>query len=262
MKPLICLSLLAALLMPASARAQHEGHGAAGADQVGSGSVSFQTGCAPAVKDGMNHAVALLHSFWFAEAIAAFNKVLASDPSCAIAHWGIALSEWGNPFAGLRAPQQIERGRAAIEKAQATGSPNAHDRAYIDAAAKLFTDGSAATQGARTAAYAQAMEAIVRAYPDDTEAKIFAALAINQTAQASDKTYAQQLKAAGILEPLFSKYPKHPGLAHYIIHAYDHPPLAGKALDAARRYASLAPAVPHALHMPSHTFTRLGLWQE
>jgi hypothetical protein len=262
MRNLTVLSLLSMLVLPMPALAQHEGHAAAGSDKVGSASVNFPTSCAPALRADFNRAVALQHSFWFAEAIAAYNRILAADPTCAIAHWGIALSEWGNPFAGLRAPQQIERGKAAILKAQSTGSPTPPERAYIDAAAKLFTDGSAATQRARTVAYAQAMEQLARSHPDDMEAQIFYALAVNQTAQPNDKTYAQQLKAATILEPLFARHPSHPGLAHYIIHAYDHPPLAPKALDAARRYASLAPAVPHALHMPSHTFTRVGLWKE
>ena len=258
--PVFCVLFI--LTIPAPALAQHEGHGAAGADKVGSESVSFDTSCAPAVRADFNRAVALLHSFWFAQAIDGFNKILAADPACAMAHWGIALSEWGNPFAGLRAPQQIERGRAAIQKAQATGSPTPRERGYIEAAAALFTDGAAATQRARTVAYADGMEKVARAHPADTEAQIFYALALNQTALPSDKTYAQQLKAAAILEPLFKQHPSHPGLAHYIIHAYDHPPLAPKALDAARRYASLAPAVPHALHMPSHTFTRVGSWKE
>jgi hypothetical protein len=179
-----------------------------------------------------------------------------------MAHWGVALSRWGNPFAGLRSAQQIELGRTAIQKAQATGSPTPRERAYIAAAAELFTNGDAATQRARTLAYEKGMERVVRENPGDMEARIFYALAMNQTALTSDKKYSQQLKAAAILEPLFKEHPKHPGLAHYIIHAYDHPPLAEKALTAARSYASLAPAVPHALHMPSHTFTRVGLWKE
>jgi tetratricopeptide (TPR) repeat protein len=261
MKLIIGLTAVVALTISVAAVAQHE-HAGAGADQVGSDNVSFQTSCAPALRQDFNRAVALLHSFWFAEAIAGFNGVLAKDPSCAMAHWGIALSRWGNPFAGLRAPQQVTLGREAIQKAQTTGSPTPRERAYISAAASLFTDGDAATQRARTLAYEQGMERVVREYPADMEARIFYALAANQTALASDKKYTQQLKAAAILEPLFKEHPKHPGLAHYIIHAYDHPPLAEKALGAARSYASLAPSVPHALHMPSHTFTRVGLWEE
>jgi hypothetical protein len=264
MKHAIVLALavvLAAQPLFGQAQPQHD-HAAAGGDQVGGDSVSFLTSCAPALRQDFNRAVALLHSFWFAQAIAAFEGVAAKDPSCAIAYWGVALSRWGNPFAGLRSPQQIELGRAAIQKAQAAGSPTPRERAFIDAAAELFTSGDAGTQRARTVAYEQAMERIVRDFPGDMEARIFYALAVNQTALASDKKFSQQLKAAGILEPLFNEHPKHPGLAHYIIHAYDHPPLAEKALSAARSYASLAPAVPHALHMPSHTFTRVGFWKE
>jgi predicted Zn-dependent protease len=263
MKSIIGLVLSCAIVVqsPAVARQQHD-HGPAGADQVGSASVSFETSCAPALRTEFNRAVALLHSFWFAQAIAAFEAVAAKDPSCAMAHWGVALSRWGNPFAGLRSPQQIELGRAAIQRALGTGKPTPRERAYIGAVAELFTSGDAATQRARTLAYEQAMERLVREYPADIEARIFYALSVNQTALTSDKKYSQQLKAAAILEPLFKEHPKHPGLAHYIIHAYDHPPLAAKALDAARSYASLAPSVPHALHMPSHTFTRVGLWKE
>ena len=261
MKLVLAFAASAVARLPVPASAQHE-HAAAGADQVGSDSVSFLTSCAPALRQDFNRAVALLHSFWFAQAIATFDGVAAKDPSCAMAHWGVALSRWGNPFAGLRSPQQIELGRAAIQRALTTGTPTPRERAYIAAAAELFTSGDAATQRARTVAYEQGMERVVRGFPGDMEARIFYALAANQTAVASDKKYSQQLKAAAILEPLFKEHPKHPGLAHYIIHAYDHPPLAEKALAAARTYASLAPAVPHALHMPSHTFTRVGMWKE
>jgi hypothetical protein len=260
MKSVLGLAASLLLVLSLSVSAQHE-H-TAGADQVGSDSVSFMTSCAPALRQDFNRAVALLHSFWFAQAIAAFDGVAAKDPSCAMAHWGVALSRWGNPFAGLRSPQQIELGRVAIQRAVTTGSPTPRERALIAAAAELFTSGDASTQRARTVAYEQAMERIVREFPGDMEARIFYALSVNQTALASDKEYSQQLKAAALLEPLFKEHPKHPGLAHYIIHAYDHPPLAEKALGAARRYASLAPSVPHALHMPSHTFTRVGLWKE
>jgi len=261
MKLLTCVVLACVLAAATPAVAQHD-HPEGGADQVGSASVSFQTSCAPALRAEFNRAVALLHSFWFAQAIAAFDGIAAKDASCAMAHWGVALSRWGNPFAGLRSPQQIQMGSAAIDRALKTGSPTPRERAYIAAAAELFTSGDAATQRARTLAYEQGMERVAGAYPADMEARIFYALAVNQTALASDKQYSQQLKAAGILEPLFKEHRTHPGIAHYIIHAYDHPPLAEKALEAARSYAALAPSVPHALHMPSHTFTRTGLWKE
>jgi hypothetical protein len=252
-------SVLAAILVvPAGALAQHERHAAA--QQLGS--VSFQTSCLPAVSADFNRAVALLHSFEFRDAQAAFNTVLGKDPSCAIAYWGVALCQWGNPFAGIKSGPPLERGAAAAQQAMAIGRATARERAYIAAAAELFRNAATVSHLDRTIAYARAMEALQRDFPDDVEARIFYALALNQTAPTTDKTYAIQLEAAAILEPLWMKYPDHPGLPHYIIHAYDHPPLAAKALDAARRYAKIAPSAPHALHMPSHTFTRVGFWEE
>ena len=257
------IAVLAACLLTASAAsAQHESHGAASPDLIGSASVKFQTSCVPPLEADFNKAVALLHSFWFPEAIKAFEGILAADGNCAMAHWGIAMSQWGNPFAGIKPARTVELTRAAIEKAKTTGSPTPREKAYIDAVAQLVTASDPGSHGARIGAYEAAMEKVARDNPNDTEATIFYALAVNQTAPPTDKTYAKNLKAAGILEPLFEKMPTHPGLAHYIIHAYDAPPLAEKALVAARKYASLAPAVPHALHMPSHTFTRVGSWQE
>jgi hypothetical protein len=244
------------------ALAQHEDHGAHAPDQIGSASVKFDTSCAPTVRDDFNKAVALLHSFWFPEAIKAFEAVAQKDPTCALAYWGVAMSQWGNPFGGQRSPQAIERGQATVTKARTTGSPTPRERALIDAVAILFSSTDAGTQRNRILSYEDAMKKIADAHPNDVELRIFYALAVTQSASPSDKTYAKQHEAAGILEPLFKQMPQHPGLAHYIIHAYDAPPLAPKALDAARRYAALAPAVPHALHMPSHTFTRVGYWKE
>lgn len=249
------------VLVPTLALAQHEQHGGS-PDQIGATHVKFETSCAPAVRDDFNKGVALLHSFWFPEAIAVFNDILKRDQGCAMAHWGIALSTWGNPFVGIKNPNAVEQTRVAIERARTTGAPTPRERALIDAVAQLTTDATPGTHAARIAAYETAMAKVVADHPADNEIKMFYALAVNQTAPASDKTYAKQIKAAAVLEPLFAKMPEHPGLAHYIIHAYDAPPLAPKALDAARRYASLAPAIPHALHMPSHTFTRVGHWKE
>ena len=256
-----CLCAVLAASAPAWAQGDdHSQHKGMAGSNVGT--VSFDTSCNPAVKDGFNHAVAELHSFWFPEARAGFEAVLKDDPACAIAYWGIALTHWGNPFAGLRSPQAIGAGKAVIEKGQATGSPTARERGYIDAVAGLFSSADPGTQRARIVAYEGATELIAAKNPADTEARIFWALAIAQTALPTDKTYAQNLKAAEILEPLYKKMPNHPGLAHYIIHAYDVPALAERALPAARAYADIAPSVPHALHMPSHTFTRAGLWTE
>ncbi|MGH9346126.1 MAG: tetratricopeptide repeat protein [Vicinamibacterales bacterium] len=239
---------------------QHESHAGPSPDQLGT--VHFETSCSPAVRGELNRAVALLHSFEYRPAMETLTKVLERDPSCAVAYWGIALCHWGNPFAGLKTGPPLERGRAAAEKGLATGTPTPRERAYVAAAAELFTNADTVPHRERTLAYARAMEALQRDFPQDVEARIFYALAVNQTAAPTDKTYAAQLKAAAILEPLWKEHPDHPGLPHYIIHAYDHPPLAAKALDAARRYAKIAPSAPHALHMPSHTFTRVGYWTE
>jgi tetratricopeptide (TPR) repeat protein len=248
------------LAQPAFVAAQHGEHAGAGAEKLGT--VHFETSCAPAVAADFDRAVALSHSFEFRPAIESFDRVLAGDPACAMAHWGIAMAYWGNPFAGVRATAALEQGLAAVVKARTTGSPTPRERAYIDAVATLFENHATIPQRDRVLAYERGMDAVVRANPQDLEATIFYALAVNQTALPTDKTYAPQLKAAGILEPLFARFPDHPGLAHYIIHAFDHPPLAARALDAARRYAAIAPSAPHALHMPSHTFTRVGSWKE
>jgi tetratricopeptide (TPR) repeat protein len=243
------------------ANAQHD-HASASGEVLGK--VDFRTSCNPDVRAEFNRATALLHSFEFSRAIEAYSSVLKKDPSCAVAHWGIVLSQWSNPFGGVRPPLVIERGQEAVARARAWtgGKMDARERAYFDAAALLFDGAPKVPQRDRTLAYERAMEKIVADHPDDMEAKIFYALAVNQTALPTDKTYANQLKATGILEPLYRDHPDHPGLAHYIIHAYDHPPLASRAIDAARRYAKIAPSAPHALHMPSHTFTRVGYWQD
>jgi tetratricopeptide (TPR) repeat protein len=226
------------------------------------GQVQFETSCSPGVAAPFNRAVALLHSFSFSTAREAFAQVAKQDPTCAMAHWGIAMATWGNPFAGLRADWVLTAGSAAVEHARSAGKPTPRERSYVEAVAELFKDAGKVDQRARVLAYEKAMERLHADHPADREGAIFYALAVNQTALPTDKTYAQQLKAAAILEKLWADQPQHPGLAHYIIHAYDHPPLAGRALEAARRYATIAPSAPHALHMPSHTFTRVGYWQE
>ena len=263
----IATALAAALLAPGVALGQHEEHSANQianqiADQIGSASVRFENSCAPAVRDDVNKAVALYHSFWFPEAIKMFDSIAQRDASCALVYWGIAMSQWGNPYAGLKSAEIVQRGRATIDKGKTTGSPTARERALIDAVAILYSSPDPATHRDRVVRYEEAMRRVAADNPKDIELRILYALAITQSALPSDKTYAKLLQAANILEPLFKEMPMHPGLAHYIIHAYDAPPLAQRALTAARRYASLAPAAPHALHMPSHTFTRLGYWSE
>jgi tetratricopeptide (TPR) repeat protein len=253
--------LCAVVVLASPAVAQHE-HQAGARPGEKLGTVRFETSCAPAVRDSFNRAVALLHSFEFRPAMEGFNGVLERDPSCSIAYWGIALCHWGNPFAGLKTGPSLERGLAAAQKGLSTGSPTPRERAFLEAAAELYKDAGTTSHRDRTLAYERAMERVQREFPNDIEARMFYALAVSQTALATDKTYTNQLKAGALLEPLFERYPDHPGLAHYIIHAYDVPPLAAKALDAARRYAKIAPSAPHALHMPSHTFTRVGYWNE
>jgi hypothetical protein len=226
------------------------------------GSVTFITSCSSTVQPQVNRAVALMHSFQFGNAMQAFDAILAADPSCSIAYWGIALSHWGNPFAaGLKSPAQLEQGLKAVKQARVAPPKTERERAYVEAVARLYTDTASTDQRSRKLRYEDAMAALSAAHPEDTEAAIFYALALASAADPADKTYAKQLKAGAILESLFAQYPNHPGLAHYIIHAYDVAPLAARAIGAAQRYGEIAPSTPHALHMPSHTFTRMGDWQ-
>jgi hypothetical protein len=224
------------------------------------GTVHFETSCNAAVRDAFDRGVALLHSFWYANAEQAFGDIAKKDPTCAMAHWGTAMAIWGNPLGGTRTPQIFERGRAAVTRAKATPPKTEREQAYIAAVEALYAGEVA--QPVRTLAYERAMEAVVTKYPTDTEAKIFYAIALDAAADLADQTYAKQLKAAAILEAALSKQPNHPGIAHYLIHSYDVPALAGKGLNAARSYAKIAPDAPHALHMPSHIFTRVGAWQD
>jgi len=225
------------------------------------GSVHFTTSCVPRVTAQFDHAVALLHSFEFGASIKAFSEVLVADSSCAMAYWGIALSRWGNPVAaGNRSSAVIADGRAAVAAAerQATGATE-REHGYVAAVAQLFGEGD---QAARVQRYEKAMADVAARFPADTEAQIFHAIALVAAAPPTDKSFTNQLKAGAILEAIWAKQPNHPGLAHYIIHAYDVPALASRARAAARRYSAIAPDAAHALHMPSHTFTRLGMWRE
>ena len=227
------------------------------------GAVHFRISCAPAVAPAFDRAVAWLHSFEFRESVRGFQEVLAGDSTCAMAWWGIALSRWSNPMViSARSPEQLANGRAAATQAvRLAARASARERAYAGAVAELFAE-LHENHRARVVAYENAMQRVAAAYPDDTEAQILYAIAIIGAAQPTDKTYASNLKAGAMLETMFAKQPQHPGLAHYIIHGYDVPALAEKAADAAQRYAGIAPAAAHALHMPSHTFTRIGKWQQ
>ena len=248
------------IMVAGSSIAQEHQHFAAGEKL---GKVHFATSCNPAAQQQFDRAVALLHSFQFSYAIDGFNATLKADSSCAMAYWGIALSHWSNPFAaGLKATSQLEDGRQAAERGRATGAKTERERAYIAAVSKLYADFEKTSQQVRLLAYRDAMAETAAHYPQDHEASIFYALALAASEEPTDKTYASRLKAGAILEALFAQEPEHPGLAHYIIHAYDVPPLAARALLAAQRYSVIAPDAPHALHMPSHTFTRVGYWQD
>jgi hypothetical protein len=263
MTPHAALALALSLGVAASATAQDHDHGGASAGQLGT--IQFDTTCASAASPAFNRAVALLHSFEFGRAADGFRDTLRLDPSCAMAEWGIAMAAWGNPFAvGVRSPGIVQQGREAIARARALKASTGRERAYVDAAARLYDAASATDQNARLLAYRNAMATLAATYPADSEASIFHALAIAELAAASppEPTYAEPLRAGAILETLFAARPNHPGLAHYIIHSYDYPALADRALEAARRYARIAPDSPHAHHMPSHTFTRVGYWQE
>jgi hypothetical protein len=228
------------------------------------GAVHFATSCSPRVGRQFDRAVALLHSFEFGASIQAFKNVLAADSTCAMAHWGIALSRWTNPMVpGNRPVALLQQGRQAVDAAMRLGArASERERGYIHAVSRLYDDFEHKDQRTRIVAYERAMNDLAMRQPADTEAVIFYAISLTASAPPTDKTYANQLKAGGILEPLWAKQPSHPGLAHYIIHTYDYPPLADKARAAARRYASIAPSAAHALHMPSHTFTRVGMWEE
>jgi tetratricopeptide (TPR) repeat protein len=227
------------------------------------GTVRFATSCSAAAQPTFNRAVALLHSFAFSAANENFHAVLRADPRCGMAWWGLALDAWGNPFAaGIKPAAQIQRGLDAVTRARSTGAPTPRETRYIDAAARLYEHADAVDQRTRLLAYRDMMAQLVAAEPADTEAAIFHALAVVVSADPADKTYASQLAAGATLERLFAVLPDHPGLAHYIIHSYDVPALASRAVDAAQRYSRIAPAIAHALHMPSHTYTRIGHWQQ
>jgi hypothetical protein len=227
------------------------------------GTVTFANSCSPAVQETLLQGVARLHSFDYAEGIATFRQVLAMDSSCAVATWGIAALLMSNPLAGVgSSPQGAQQAQAAIAQGRRIGAKTQRERDYIEAVAAYYQDWADKPERTRQRARSDAFQALAARYPDDEEAQIFAALYLGATQDLSDQTYSTYLKAAAMLEPLFARHPDHPGLAHYLIHVYDAPPIAEKGLAAARRYAGIAPDVPHALHMPSHIFTRVGSWTE
>jgi tetratricopeptide (TPR) repeat protein len=230
-------------------------------DQLGK--VDFQNSCSPAVQEGFQRAVAMLHSFRYTETEKAFREVLAQDPSCAIATWGIAAILMQNPLAGVGPTAQwAERAKAAIDQGRKIGAKTQRERDYVEAVAAYYEDWANRPERTRQLNRARAFETLAARYPTDDEAQIFYALYLAATQSLADQSFRAYLTAADILEKQFAKHPDHPGVAHYLIHSYDAPPIASKGLSAARRYASIAPSAPHALHMPSHIFTRVGSWAE
>jgi len=226
------------------------------------GTVNFPVSCASSVQKPFERGVALLHSFWYEEAEKEFQQIATDDPHCAMAHWGIAMSLWhqlwNNPDATV-----IQHGLDEVHQAKTTHGPSTpRDKAYIAAIKAFYSDSKKLNHEARARAYSNAMKKVYETYPDDHEAAAFYALSLLASEPHDDATFANRKQAAAVLEKLFAIEPDHPGVAHYLIHSYDKPQLAQLGLPAARRYAQIAPASPHALHMPSHIFARVGLWQD
>ena len=237
----------------------HHDHGAPDLGNIGKAHID--TSCSEAAQKEIDRGLALIHSFWYGEAEKAFRKAAAADEQCGMAWWGVAMSNL-HPIWAPPTPAELKAGVDAAGKAKALGAKTDREKAYIDAIHIYYANADALDHPTRMRAWAAAMGELQRAYPDDREAAIFHALALLGIADAKDKTYAMQKRAAEILNRVLPEAPEHPGVAHYLIHSFDYPELAALALDAARVYARLAPGSPHALHMPSHIFVRLGLWDE
>ena len=223
--------------------------------------VSFPVSCGADMQPRFDAALAALHSFWYGQSLKEFTAISEAKPDCAMAYWGSAMSVWNQIWAPPRA-DNLKAGSDAITRAQAAGAKTQRERDYIDALAAFYADYDKLDHRTRASAYMRKMEQVAQRYPDDREAKIFYALSLLATADGLDKTYKSQLKAGGILEQIFAEKPEHPGPTHYIIHAYDYPALVDRALEAALKYAVCVTVVPHAIHMPSHTYVLLGRWKD
>jgi tetratricopeptide (TPR) repeat protein len=224
------------------------------------GRVLFKTSCTPEAQKEFVRALAMLHSFFFPETVKAFSAIPETDPNCAIAYWGIAVSTRPNPLVGPWNAATLKRGLDAVERGKAIGAKTERERDWLAAIEEFYKDYDKVDQDTRTKNYEKAMEALAKKYPNDVEAKIFHALALNEIFD--HKSFEPLLKAVKILEPLDKKYPDHPGITHYLIHSYDFPPLAKRGVSAANKYAKVAPSAPHAQHMPSHIYTVLGRWED
>ena len=246
---------------PAISQAQHQHDHQHGASEK-LGSVDFPVTCSDTAAKQFNRAVALLHSFEYAEAEKAFTAVSAADPKCGMSYWGIAMTNY-HPIWAPPTSDELKKGWAAVEKAKSVGANSEREKDYISAIEVFYKDSDKLDHRTRALAYHRAMEQVYLRYPKDREAAVFYALTLISTGMmANDKSYANEKKAVVILNQVLAAEPDHPGVAHYIIHGYDYPQLANLALPAARSYAKIAPGSAHALHMPSHIFTRLGLWEE
>src|SRR6266705_2176800 len=236
--------------------------GAIGQQDEKLGKVAFPTSCDPTVQAEFDRGVAMLHSYWFLIARRKFEAILQQDPTCAMAYWGVAMDYLGNTLATTPTRADSQAAWDALEKARAAWAKTQRERDWIEALSAYFRDHDKVAVDVRLAAYNAAMERMAQSYPDDYEVQVYHALTLQASAQKSDLTYANQIKSAALLEKLFEQNPKHPGVTHYLIHAYDFAPLADKGVASARRYAGIAPAVPHARHMPSHIYSMVGLWEE
>ena len=254
---IVLLVTLMALLGVGRVMAQEK---AATPEQLGT--VHFPVSCTAEAQQQFDRAMALYHSFYWPEVKKAFDAVLAADSGCAMAYWGHAMVLLDNPFLWPLTGKNLPEGLAMIEKAKAAGAKTQRERDYIAALELFYKDHDRRDHKMRVAAYEQAMGALAARYPDDLEASVLYGLVLSATFDPNDKTYAKQLQAAALLEKLAKAHPEHPGIPHYLIHSYDYPPIAKHGLEAAKRYAEVAASTPHALHMPSHIFTRLGYWQE
>ncbi len=256
----ICVLFLAAALfaLPIQPGARADAGPAAA---KASGEVNFQISCGPAVQKTFKEAVWTLHSFWYPEALKGFTAVTEAEPGCAMGYWGIAMSHW-YPLWFPPSPAALKAGAEAVEKAVAAGPKTEREKDYIAAIAAFYRDSDKLDHQTRAVAYEKAMEQVYLRYPEDREAAVFYGLALNALALPTDKTYANKRKAAEILNKVWAEQPNHPGVVHYLIHSDDSAQFAAAGLDAAICYSKIAPDVPHALHMPSHIFTRLGMWQQ
>jgi len=228
------------------------------------GKVHFAVSCLPATQPQFDRATAMLHSFWYPQGFNAFTEITKTDPGCAMAYWGMAISRRGNPLVGAPSPQVLKDGLEAVAKAKLADAKTQRERDYVSAIETYYKDSEKLDYRTRVVAYEKAMEQLYLRYPEDSEAAVFYALAMNEavTVLPADPNFTRQLKAGAILEKVLAANPEHPGVLHYLIHSYDFPALADRGLAAARAYGDVAPSAPHALHMPSHVYSMLGMWQD